>query len=159
MRKRRRRREVERLGVVLSRDKELERAIEVPLGPVSPRDWEIAVGSRIATRTKPVRLVRGTLIVMATSAAWAQELSLLSEGILTALRRVVPDVKALRFQVGKVDPPPEPRGKLVPVPRPIKLSNTLEAALNRVDDDELRGAIRDAASKNLAFETAARKPT
>src|SRR4051812_39818929 len=113
MKRKRNKREVERLGIVLSRDKTIERVLEVPLGPVSARDWEIAVGSRIATRTRPVRLTRGTLYVMASSAAWAQELSLLSDGILESLRRVVPDVKALRFQVGPVEAPKEPRGKLV----------------------------------------------
>jgi hypothetical protein len=152
MAKRRLRRGVERLGVVISRDRQLERAVESPVGPVSARDWEIAVGSRIATRTKPVRLVRGTLHVLATSAAWAQELSLLSDGILASLKRVVPDVRALRFQVGKVEPPPEPRGKLVPVPPPVPLPGSLESALDHVEDDELRTAIRKAASKNLAFE-------
>jgi Dna[CI] antecedent, DciA len=158
MAKRRRLRDAERLGSVLSRDRDLEPAIEVPMGPVSARDWEIAVGSRIAARTQPRRLVRGTLQVMTTSAAWAQELSLLSEGILASLRRVVPEVKALRFQVGNVDPPKEPRGKLVPAPKPVPLPSSIEAALDRISDDDLRAAIRGAASKNLGFDPPARGP-
>ena len=136
---------------MLGRDKSFARAVDGPYGPVSSRDWELAVGSRIARRTRPKRLARGTLYVVTASAAWAQELSLLSDGILASLARVIPDIRALRFEVGKVEPPKEPRGKLVPVPPPIPLPQSLETALAHVEDDELKRAIRDAASKNLAY--------
>jgi hypothetical protein len=151
MRKRKRLRDAEALGAVLGRDKTVGRSLEVPYGPVSRRDWELAVGSRIARRTRPKRLVRGTLYVATASAAWAQELSLLAEGILASLAPIIPDIRALRFEVGTVEPPKEPRGRLVPVPPPVKLPPSVENALGRVADGDLSRAIRDAASKNLAF--------
>src|SRR5260221_6620014 len=129
MRKRRRKRDAESLGAVLGRDRSFAQTLDSPYGPVSRRDWELAVGSRIAQRTRPKRLVRGTLYVATASAAWAQELSLLSEGILASLARVIPDIRALRFEVGKVEPLADPRGRLVPVPRPVELPPPVEAAL------------------------------
>jgi len=155
MRKRKRLRDAERLGSVLARDKGVGKIIEGAYGPVPPATWEEAVGSRIARRTRPKRLVKGTLFVVASSAAWAQELSLLSENIISALATKVPSVRQLRFEVGDVEPLAEPRGRLVPAPPKAPLPATLSVALSHVSDDELRASIQDAASRNLGFEYAA----
>jgi len=122
--------------------------------PVPPRAWERAVGSRIALRTRPARIERGVLHVVAASAAWAQELSLLGEAIATRLREDGLAVTSLRFQVGKVDPPERvmPREPPREVPPPAPLPPALRDALVRIEDAGLREVMTNAARASLAWE-------
>ena len=48
------------------------------------RVWAEVVGERVARRTRPVRLKRGTLLVQVSSNAWMLELQMLSPVILSA---------------------------------------------------------------------------
>ena len=123
--------------------------------PVSARDWEAAVGSRIATRAMPAKLDRGVLHVRVTSSTWAQELSLLSDPILAQLRARGVPVDSLRFRVGKVDVPDRAKVRDDHVrtsPAPVALTPSLYAEVARVPDAELRDAIRHAAEKNLGWQ-------
>jgi hypothetical protein len=126
----------------------------VPGAPVSARDWEGAVGSRIAARARPVKLERGVLYVRTASSTWAQELSLLSDPILEQLRARGVEVEALRFRVGPVDAPERPptRDEVRTSPPSAPLPPPLAADIARVPDDELREAIARAASKNLGWQ-------
>jgi hypothetical protein len=126
----------------------------VPGAPVSARDWEAAVGTRIAARARPVKLERGVLYVRTASATWAQELSLLSNPILEQLRARGVDVEALRFRVGPVDAPERPptRDEVRTSPPSAPLPPPLAAEIARVPDDDLREAIARAASKNLGWQ-------
>ncbi len=90
----------EQLGAVLLRSTEARSPMKVDLPPVAPRDWELAVGTKIAYRARPTRLVRGVLYVRTASATWTQELSLLADKIIASLRARGLDVRSLRFQVG-----------------------------------------------------------
>lgn len=122
--------------------------------PVPPRAWERAVGSRIALRTRPARLERGVLHVVAASSAWAQELSLLGEAIATRLREDGLAVSSLRFQVGKVEAPERvvPREPPRELPPPAPLPPALRDALGRIDDASLREVLTNAARASLAWE-------
>jgi len=122
--------------------------------PVPPRAWERAVGSRIALRTRPVRIERGILHVVAASSAWAQELSLLGEAIATRLREDGLAVTSLRFQVGKVEPPERmlPREPPRDIPPPAPLPPALRDALVRVEDATLRDVLTSAARASLGWE-------
>lgn len=122
--------------------------------PVAARDWEAAVGSRIAMRTMPARLERGVLHVRVASATWAQELSLLSDPIITQLRARGVAVDTLRFRVGKVEVPEriKTREEVRMTPRPVSLPSSLSGQVDRVQDEELREAIRHAAEKNLGWQ-------
>lgn len=148
------RRGPEPLGAVMSRERSTSKFVAAQVGPIAAKDWEVAVGSRIAQRTRPSRLERGVLTVTVSSAAWSQELSLLSAAILEQLRRRGHAVTALRFQVGKLEPlestsaSPGPR-KRVPLQAP--LDPELASALAAVDDEELRAAIERAARMSLGF--------
>ena len=150
-RRRKRDRPLETLGAVLVRDKLLKEAVKEVQTPVSTRDWENAVGSRIATRTRPARLDRGLLVIVAASAAWSNELSLLAGPILERLQALGVKVTELRFRVGKVEPDiavdRRPR-KLSPLP--VTLSKELERSLAAVDDEGLRTALEAAAARSLA---------
>ena len=62
------------------------------------RDWEAAVGSRIAARARPIRIDRGMIVGRTATATWAQELALLADAILHQLRGRGVAVEALRFR-------------------------------------------------------------
>ncbi|NUO49923.1 MAG: DUF721 domain-containing protein [Polyangiaceae bacterium] len=141
---------------MLSRDKTVARLVPEGLGasPIGAKDWETAVGSRIAARTRPERLEQGTLHVVTASAAWSQELSLLVDPIRERLGVLGIQVENLRFRVGKID-----MTSRIALRRPVKdappdapLSEPLARALASVEDDELRRSIARAAKKALGFD-------
>ena len=118
--------------------------------------WRQAVGTRIADRTEVGQLRDGELMVHVASAAWAQELSLLTREILERLASHGVKAERIRFRVrpelGAARPKPgspAPGQGPVSARPPAKLPDELRARLTHVVDDELRGAIAGAAS--LAF--------
>jgi hypothetical protein len=110
--------------------------------------WDEAVGPRIAARTQVLRLTRGTLLVRATSAAWAQELSLLSSTILSRLTEAGLEVEQLRFRVGDIPLRKDLKKTAKPVTR-APLPEDLKARLSNVEDEALRQSIADAAGLGL----------
>lgn len=149
----RRKRSIEPLGAVLSRDRTVDRTGATHV-VIAKEAWEGAVGSRIAHRTRPEKIQRGVLHVVVATSAWAQELSLLSESILEALRPLRPELSALRFRVGDARWVRPPEGRRVLVPPPVELPAELVAAVDRIADEDLRAAIRTAAATNLAYTKA-----
>jgi hypothetical protein len=145
---------LEPLGFVLQRDPTLRVPSSVETSPVSARDWEAAVGSRIAARARPVRLEHGVLVVRAATATWAQELGFLVEPILAQLRARGVKVDALRFRVGPVEAPERPptRDEVRTSPPAVPLPPELRDEVDRVEDPELRAAIARAAAKNLGWQ-------
>jgi hypothetical protein len=152
----RRRSALEPLGLVLSHDPTLRVPATVETTPIPARDWEAAVGSRIAARARPVRLDRRVLVVRTATATWAQELALLADAILTQLRGRGIAVDTLRFRVGPVDAPERPpsRSEVRTSPPEVPLPPSLEAEVERVPDPELRAIIAHAAAKNLGWQVA-----
>lgn len=112
-------------------------------------DWKRAVGERLAQKTYPERMQDGVLTVRVPSSTWAQELSLLSDVVLERLRSAGHRVQKLRFHVAAGKNPLEPPIQVV---RRVALPSPLAESLARVEDPELRAAIADAASLNLARE-------
>jgi hypothetical protein len=145
---------IEPIGNVLRRTRALKVPPSVDASPVSQRDWEAAVGSRIAARARPISLDRGVLLVRAANATWAQELSLLSDAIVEQLRARGIEVKSLRFRVGRVDPQERPpmRDEVRRSPPEAKLPAGLRTEIARVADEDLRTAIARAAAKNLGWQ-------
>ena len=126
--------------------------------------WGRAVPARIMNHARPVKLVRGTLIVHVTSSVWANELHYLCDDLLGRLRHEVPALRIdkIRFLVGPLPdlpkrPPPSP-----PPPDPVHLASLPEdlgRALSRIEDDGLRKTITDAARTSLARGHAASPKT
>lgn len=157
MKKKRPLRGIEPLGAVLDRANEIlpPRGAPDARAPVSARDWEAAVGTRIAARAMPAKLDRGVLHVRVASSTWAQELSLLGEPILAQLRARGVHVDALRFRVGHIEVPERSKTREDHVrtsPPAVALPPKLAEEVAAVPDEELRAAIRHAAEKNLGWQ-------
>ena len=143
---------MDKLGAILGQTTAIQPPENVPQAPVTPLDWEAAVGSRIAKKAQPHRLERGVLTVRVTSAAWANELSLLADDILRQLQERGLPVEQLRFQVGKVRPhgPRRLHEKKVAPPPNAPLPDALKGLVESVQDEDLRRALVDAARKTLS---------
>lgn len=117
---------------------------------ISGQLWQDVVGRRIAARSRPESIDRGTLFVTVASSSWAQELSLLSETILERLAERKKPVQALRFRVGHIDLKPKPpviRIRRAPLPA------ALDQRLAQLGDTDLRECIAEAASYALGRST------
>lgn len=128
--------------------------------PVPLAIWRIAVGPRIADRTRPIALERGILVVKVTTSVWANELSMLAPTILEKLATQLPnlEVKSLRFRVGPLDVVEGVQELRVyrKIPPPAVLAPEMERSLATVEDDELRALIASAARQNLAWQQPAK---
>ena len=117
--------------------------------------WSRSVPPRILAHARPVRLSHGVLIVHVSSSVWANELHYLSDDLLTRLRQAAPTsgIEKIRFLVGPLPDIPK-RPEAAPRPaEPVRLAalpEELGRALSRVQDDELRKAIAEAATTSLA---------
>ncbi|MCA9621710.1 MAG: DUF721 domain-containing protein [Myxococcales bacterium] len=143
---------MERLGSILDHTKEIAPPKHVPRSPIDVRLWELAVGTRIASRAQPLRLDRGTLLVIVSSAAWANELCMLGDAILEKLVDHGVKVDKLRFRVGEVRPhrPRRLGNPKVAPPPDATLPPGLKAVVATIADDDLQRALSDAAAKTLA---------
>lgn len=112
------------------------------------RTWDESVGPRIAAKSDALRIRGTTLVVQAASAAWAQELSLLSSVILDRLAKAGLPVDALRFQVGVISREKSLKLKRAVVRR-ATLPNDLRGHIDGLDDSELGDSIKKAAELAL----------
>jgi len=135
------------LGEVLADSRKF--ALERSRAPMDRYSYRLAVGRRIAERTELGSLKRGELTVYVASPAWAQELSLLAPEMLSRLKERGLAVERLRFRLSTKPPGTraEPMAKKPPLPR--ALPPELDARLSKLNDEELRAAIAEAAG--LAF--------
>lgn len=147
---------MERLGSLIRRDTKIQVPDAVDASPIALRDWEAAVGTRIAERARPIKLERGVLHVKAASSTWAQELALLGDAIAAQLRTRGFAVQSLRFRVGAVDRLERPpwRDEVRAEPPEATLPPEVSDQLARVADPALRAAIAKAAAKNLGWQAA-----
>jgi hypothetical protein len=95
------------------------------------------------------------LIVHVSSSVWANELHYLTDDLLARLREHTPasGIEKIRFQVGPLPDIPKRHQTKPPPPEPVRLASLPEElgrALSRVEDDELRKAITEAATTSLA---------
>lgn len=124
--------------------------------PLNILQWEQAVGPRVAARTQPLRIERGVLYVRVATAAWANELSMLTDAILEQLRELGATVDTVRFSVGPmtVTPKTQRAAASPPPPESPALPDSLREVVAKVDSPDLRRAITHAARRNLAAQDA-----
>ncbi len=149
------------LHVSVTIGEEFHRLGEAPPLPFPVlRAWEEAVGQHIAKNVIPAWLQGTTLWVRATTSSWIAHMQMLLPSVLEQLGELLdsPRIDAVKF---KLDPapeqvlkPPEPEPP-VPPPEPlIELPEAVERALDQVDDEPLREAIRSAVALSLAARRA-----
>jgi hypothetical protein len=114
-----------------------------------------ALSPRILNNARPFKLWRGNLTVHTSNSAWANSLQLEHDSILAKLRRVSPDagIRKLIFRAGTLPDAAIPLPELPPVERGIplrELPEELARELARIHHDELREAVKRAASIGLA---------
>jgi hypothetical protein len=127
-------------------------------GPVDQIAWERAVGTRIAKRTSPEGVERKVLYVRTATAAWANELAMLSQSIIAALAEQGVKIDALRFKVGHVEHAPLHKRPARHAPaRDAPLPPALAEHIARLDADDLSAAIGKAAALSLAAQVEAKK--
>jgi hypothetical protein len=115
-------------------------------------EWRGIVGARIVGRTRVGRLYRGVLTVKVASSAWSNELSLLKSELIAKLRLAGHDISDLRFRVEEFTGPTKATrgGQNRSLLQTRVLPEELEASLRKVEDPNLRAAIREAASWSLS---------
>ena len=119
--------------------------------PMDRERWRRAVGDRIAARAEPGWLKGSVLTVVAASAAWAQELSLLSDEIRRRLAQHGLAVQGLRFVV-RDGAGYQYAHQRRPVVSREALPSELREKLAAVTDPELAAAIAEAAGFALGGE-------
>lgn len=123
-------------------------------------EWEKIAGKRLAAKASPERLSDGILTIRVPSSTWAQEMSMLSEMLVERLKAHRHPVRRLMFRVA----PPlhsEPPRPVIQVRR-SRLPQSLSLQLDRVQDEELKAILQEAASYSLARgsqSTDAKKPS
>jgi hypothetical protein len=146
----------ERLEAILERAGEARFAPDRE--PIARSTWREAVGGRIAERARPVSLQDGVLTLLVPTSVWAHELSLLTDDVRARLAERGVAVRELRFRVGQLpaaDRAAQPRAFRT-VPARGHTPHELVAVLAAVPDGELRAAIEQAATANLAWQSATR---
>jgi hypothetical protein len=150
--RKKRTREPALVGSVLSRTKTATaRLAGVSLDWIT---WREVVGERVARRSVPGKINDGVLVVGVESPVWAQELSLLSDEVVSRLRSRGYAVSAIRFRptapAERASQTQKPERRPPPAPLPEELQKRLEL----IDDVALRETIAAAASHSLGARAA-----
>lgn len=121
------------------------------------RVWREVVGDRVAARSEAGWLKGDVLTVRVASPVWAQELTMLSEPILSGLAERGVHARQLKFRVTDLGRPNStPRRSPVKAPPPApraQLPPDLARRLAQIEDPELRQRMQDAAELTLARTT------
>jgi hypothetical protein len=114
--------------------------------------WEEAVGKTVARNCQPKSIADGILVVETKNNVWMQELSMLRQGIMDGINKLMgwDAVRDLRFRIGVIDgaadhKSPQRRKKKSAVPAQKldpETEREMEKALAGIEDEELKDALR-----------------
>ena len=108
--------------------------------------WPEVVGSAIASKTRPVRIIDGKLTVEVNSTPWLQELNFLKEEIRNKLNRQLPEplIKELILKSGRPKRQTEPTETPEPLIREITRAeqHNILNSVATITDPELRAELR-----------------
>ncbi|MGH8163000.1 MAG: DciA family protein [Rhodanobacteraceae bacterium] len=116
-------------------------AVEDPLRAVREA-WPAIAGADVARHSRPSELDRGVLTIVTQSSAWSQQLSFLTERIVSAVaERAQVRIERIRFRVGRVNERAR-QGAAKPRREPVRRGDdgrapcaTLDDAVARFRDD------------------------
>lgn len=123
-------------------------------GPIDIDDlaraaWPLAVGRKVAARTRPARMVRSRLIVEVEDAVWQKQLFTLSRQILTNLERHLGQgiVEDLEFRIM----PPRRDAQRAAIAQPgLEETSVAPDEADQIADPVLRNMYKLARKKALA---------
>jgi len=120
--------------------------------------WPIAVGRTWGERTDPVAVRGQTLEVAVSDSVWQSEVRFQTEHIVTRLNALLgdaaPPLTGLRVVLGSVPNwQPSKRVEAVHVPPPRELSDAEKAAVEEIEDEELRALVEKVARRDWKTET------
>jgi hypothetical protein len=124
--------------------------------------WPGLVGGQVAANAWPARFARdGTLLVYASSSAWAFELGHLEGEILPRLQEALGEAapRRLRFAPGPLPEPSPEDSKAPPEPLPEPTGEQAREAhswASAIDSEELRKTVEKAARASLARASSGR---
>lgn len=120
------------------RDRLLEREIR--------RAWPALMGPDAARRTQPQGVAHGCLSVRVDNSPWLHELTLRTDELTRRVRERFPEVRALRFVLGALEPAEAPtvaRGSTVSsVPLDDAARSAIDQAAAAIHDQTLAAAAR-----------------
>lgn len=151
----------ERLGEIISR----RRITGAKKGKLTleivKMNWSYIAGERLAGRSEPTRIIRGTLTVAAQSASWAAEVSMASRQILMKTGRVLGGgtVKKLKVRAGGYRAPGKRLDGDVPTGAhpDVELNEELREEIGRLEDKEIREALTRLLKASKASEEPGRE--
>lgn len=117
--------------------------------------WDHIAGERLAEKSEPTRITRGTLTVAAEGSAWAAEVSIASKTILRNVETVLGGgvVKKLKVKAkgDRAQGTREEReGTVMRREAEVKLSGELRDEIERLDDEEIREALTGLLKASMA---------
>jgi len=110
--------------------------------------WPAVVGDTVARHAVPVRMSAGSLVVACSSSSWSSELTMLAPAIRQKLRAALGRELDLRFEVGEVPAPDQPRRDPLPPPDPDAPKRARELVAD-VPSAELAASLERAISRTL----------
>ena len=117
--------------------------------------WHEIVGETVASRSCPLFLRRGRLVIRVSHPSWMQELSLLKAEIIARIAAVLPSQKItdIRLEAGEL-PAGYGKNQLVPVVSHRELTpdekEFVDCSVSAIADEELRSIARRAMAKGFA---------
>lgn len=110
------------------------------------RAWPALLGADAARRTQPQALADGCLSVCVDNSPWLHELTLRAEELTRRVQERFPEVRALRFVLGALEPAevsPTPRSPKVPaLPLDDSARSAIDETISVIHDPALAAAAR-----------------
>jgi len=120
------------------------------------RSWPALVGPDVARRTQPQSVARGALSVRVDNSPWLQELTLRADELTRRVSERFPEVRALRFVLGALEPAEGVSGPRPRAAAPGRLDDAARAAIDQaaaaIHDEALAAAARRLMTKAWRFE-------
>ena len=110
------------------------------------RAWPALLGADAARRTQPQALANGCLSVCVDNSPWLHELTLRAEELTRRVQGRFPEVRALRFVLGALEPteasPAARRPRVSAVPLDDSARSAIDEATSVIHDPTLAAAAR-----------------
>ena len=110
--------------------------------------WPAVVGAAVARHAVPARMSAGGLVVACSRSAWSSELTRLAPAIRQKLRAALGRELDLRFEVGEVPAPEQPRRDPLP-PLDPDVANRARELVADVPSAELAASLERAIGRTL----------